>query len=42
MRARREAQGVPVDPATWQQIDDAALAVGMPAEQIERWSQHLQ
>jgi len=42
MRARREAQGVPVDPATWRQIGDAALAVGMPAEQVDRWSQHLQ
>ena len=42
MRAEREAHGVPVDPATWQQIREAARAVGMPAEQIERWSRHLQ
>ncbi|MGA3250465.1 MAG: Ldh family oxidoreductase, partial [Paraburkholderia sp.] len=42
IRAEREARGVPVDPATWQQIGDAALAVGMPAEQVERWAQHLQ
>jgi uncharacterized oxidoreductase len=42
MRAERETQGVPIDPATWQEINDAALAVGMPAEQVERWSRHLQ
>ncbi|HEV3422929.1 MAG TPA: malate/lactate/ureidoglycolate dehydrogenase [Paraburkholderia sp.] len=41
-RAQREAQGVPVDPATWQQIRDAALATGMPVGQVERWSMHLQ
>jgi uncharacterized oxidoreductase len=41
-RAEREAQGVPIDPATWQQIHDAALAVGMPAVQVERWFRHLQ
>ncbi|HEX3634261.1 MAG TPA: malate/lactate/ureidoglycolate dehydrogenase [Paraburkholderia sp.] len=42
MRAQREAEGVPVDPATWAQIRAAALAVGMSAEQAERWSAKLQ
>ena len=41
-RADRETHGVPVDPTSWQQICAAALAVGMPAEQIERWATHLQ
>lgn len=38
MRAQREAHGVPVDPATWQQIHDAAVAAGMPAEEARRWA----
>ncbi|MFM0289838.1 malate/lactate/ureidoglycolate dehydrogenase [Paraburkholderia megapolitana] len=37
-RAEREAHGVPVDPATWQQICAAAAAVGVPAQQVEAWS----
>jgi uncharacterized oxidoreductase len=41
-RADRETHGVPVDPTSWQQICAAALAVGMPAGQIERWATHLQ
>jgi uncharacterized oxidoreductase len=41
-RAEREAHGVPVDPATWQQIREAALALGMPVEDAERWSAYLQ
>jgi hydroxycarboxylate dehydrogenase B len=41
MSAEREAQGVPVDTATWQQICAAALALGMPAQQLERWSSEL-
>ena len=40
-RAEREAHGVPVDRTTWQQIGDAARAVGMPAEQVERWAGKL-
>jgi hydroxycarboxylate dehydrogenase B len=36
-RAEREAQGVPVDRTTWRQIGEAALAVGMPADEMERW-----
>lgn len=41
-RAQREAEGVPVDPVTWQQIGDAAQAVGMPADEIERWGAQLE
>ncbi|MFM0734717.1 malate/lactate/ureidoglycolate dehydrogenase [Paraburkholderia sediminicola] len=42
MRAQREAEGIPVDAATWAQIHAAALAVGMRPEQAERWSARLQ
>ncbi|HEY4299093.1 MAG TPA: malate/lactate/ureidoglycolate dehydrogenase [Paraburkholderia sp.] len=41
-RAQREAEGIPVDPATWTQIRDAALAVGMSAEETARWSTYQQ
>ncbi|MDP9647125.1 malate/lactate/ureidoglycolate dehydrogenase [Paraburkholderia caledonica] len=37
-RAEREAQGIPVDAATWTQICTAALAVGMHADEVARWS----
>jgi len=37
-RAEREAKGIPVDAATWTQICTAALAVGMHADQVARWS----
>jgi uncharacterized oxidoreductase len=37
-RAQREAEGIPVDPATWTQIHEAALAVGMSEEKAGRWS----
>jgi uncharacterized oxidoreductase len=39
-RAQREAEGVPVDPATWAQIRDAALSVGMSEEEVARWTAH--
>jgi len=39
-RAQREAEGVPIDPATWAQIREAALAVGMSDEETARWSAH--
>src|SRR5580698_6605257 len=35
-RAERTANGVPIDPTTWQQIRDAAAKSGMPASEIER------
>jgi uncharacterized oxidoreductase len=41
-RAEREAEGIPVDAATWAQICAAALAVGMSAEQISHWSAFLE
>ncbi|WP_433696212.1 malate/lactate/ureidoglycolate dehydrogenase [Paraburkholderia phenoliruptrix] len=41
-RTEREAHGIPVDPATWTQICAAALAVGMSADEIARWSASLQ
>ncbi|MFM0054419.1 malate/lactate/ureidoglycolate dehydrogenase [Paraburkholderia phytofirmans] len=41
-RAQREAEGIPVDAATWAQILAAALAVGMSAEEAGRWSARLQ
>jgi uncharacterized oxidoreductase len=41
-RAEREANGVPVDAATWTQISAAALAVGMSADEVARWSALLQ
>ncbi|HXZ08029.1 MAG TPA: malate/lactate/ureidoglycolate dehydrogenase [Paraburkholderia sp.] len=37
-RAERSEKGLPVDPATWQQILDAARDAGMPAATIETWS----
>jgi uncharacterized oxidoreductase len=40
-RAEREAEGIPVDAATWAQIC-SALAVGMSAEQISHWSAFLE
>jgi uncharacterized oxidoreductase len=41
-RAQREAEGIPVDAATWAQILAAALAVGMSAEEAGHWSARLQ
>lgn len=41
MRAQRETHGVPVDPASWRQICDAALAVGMPTAQVEAWAKEM-
>lgn len=41
-REKREAEGIPVDAATWAQILAAALAVGMSAEEAGRWSARLQ
>lgn len=41
-RADREAHGIPVDPATWQQIRHAALAAGVQKEQVDSWSARLQ
>ena len=40
-RAQREAEGVPVDPATWEQIRAAALAVGMSEAQAGEWFARL-
>jgi uncharacterized oxidoreductase len=40
-RAQREAEGIPVDPATWTQIREAALAVGMSEEEATRWTANL-
>jgi hydroxycarboxylate dehydrogenase B len=40
-RAERSAEGVPVDPATWQQILDAARDAGMPASEVDTWAQKL-
>jgi uncharacterized oxidoreductase len=37
-RAELGANGVPVDPTTWQQIREAAVKSGMPAEDIERYT----
>ena len=37
-RTQRETEGVPIDPATWAQIRDAALKVGMSDEEIALWS----
>ncbi|MGF6572567.1 LDH2 family malate/lactate/ureidoglycolate dehydrogenase [Paraburkholderia sp. GAS333] len=39
-RAQREAEGIPIDPATWAQIRDAALSVGMSVEEVARSSAH--
>lgn len=36
-RAERQADGIPVDPTTWRQISEAALHVGMPAADVERF-----
>jgi hydroxycarboxylate dehydrogenase B len=41
MRAKREAHGVPVDQTTWKQIGEAARAVGMSEELVERWTASL-
>jgi uncharacterized oxidoreductase len=41
MRAQREAEGIPVDPATWAQIRAAALTVGMSEQDAEGWSARL-
>ncbi len=41
-RAQREAQGIPIDPATWAQIRDAALTVGMNEAEVARWSAYWQ
>lgn len=41
-RAERETHGVPIDPASWQQICEAALATGMSATEVEQWSKRLQ
>jgi uncharacterized oxidoreductase len=41
-RAERTANGVPIDPTTWQQIRDAAAKSGMAAGEIERFSAALQ
>ncbi|SMG56097.1 malate/lactate/ureidoglycolate dehydrogenase [Paraburkholderia susongensis] len=40
-RAQREAEGIPIDAATWTQIHEAARAVGMSEEETARWSAHL-
>ncbi|CAG4889089.1 malate/lactate/ureidoglycolate dehydrogenase [Paraburkholderia saeva] len=40
-RAERSAAGVPVDPATWQQILDAAREAGMPASDVDTWARKL-
>ncbi|MFM0339610.1 malate/lactate/ureidoglycolate dehydrogenase [Paraburkholderia fungorum] len=40
-RAQREAEGVPIDPATWAQIRAAALAVGMSEAQAGEWFARL-
>jgi uncharacterized oxidoreductase len=40
-RAERGANGVPIDPTTWQQIRDAAAASGMPADEIEGFAKQL-
>ncbi|QCP53911.1 malate/lactate/ureidoglycolate dehydrogenase [Trinickia violacea] len=37
VQAARRAQGIPIDATTWRQIRDAALAVGMTAENIGRF-----
>jgi uncharacterized oxidoreductase len=41
-RDERTANGVPIDPTTWQQIRDAAVKSGMPASEIERFAAALQ
>ncbi|TKC92472.1 malate/lactate/ureidoglycolate dehydrogenase [Trinickia terrae] len=38
-QAARRAQGIPIDPATWQQISDAALELGMTTGEIGRYSE---
>ncbi|MEM5436314.1 malate/lactate/ureidoglycolate dehydrogenase [Paraburkholderia diazotrophica] len=40
-RAEREANGIPVDPETWRQIRDAALAAGLSREHADGWSVRL-
>jgi uncharacterized oxidoreductase len=41
-RAERRATGIPVDPTTWSQIRQAALNVGMPEADVERFASALQ
>ncbi|AUT71465.1 malate/lactate/ureidoglycolate dehydrogenase [Paraburkholderia hospita] len=41
-RAEREANGIPVDPQTWRQIREAALAAGLSQEDADSWSARLQ
>ncbi|MFM0020144.1 malate/lactate/ureidoglycolate dehydrogenase [Paraburkholderia azotifigens] len=41
-RAEREANGIPVDPQTWRQIREAALAAGLSQEAADNWSARLQ
>jgi uncharacterized oxidoreductase len=41
-RTERTANGVPIDPTTWQQIRDAAVKSGMPASDVERFAAALQ
>jgi uncharacterized oxidoreductase len=40
-RAELETKGVPVDPTTWQQIQDAAVTAGMPAAEIGKYLKAL-
>jgi uncharacterized oxidoreductase len=40
-RAERGANGLPIDPTTWQQIRDAARTSGMPADEIEAFASQL-
>jgi uncharacterized oxidoreductase len=40
-RAELEANGIPVDPTTWQQIHDAAVTAGMPAAEIDGYLKAL-
>ncbi len=40
-RAEREANGVPVDPETWRQIREAALAAGLSLERTDSWAARL-
>jgi uncharacterized oxidoreductase len=40
-RAELEVQGVPVDPTTWQQIREAAVAAGMPSDELDEFVKAL-
>jgi hydroxycarboxylate dehydrogenase B len=37
-RAERTANGVPVDPTTWRRLREAALAVGTPVAEVDRFA----